>query len=113
MEQHIEKQQLNEDQPYFEPIELHDIHKITKAESIEKVLSLFFLENVSNRFVKYILKIQFQKTRKLGGVELIKPFEEKLVMDIKIKKNSFKQENERRRSDFEVSKKSFSLIKRQ
>lgn len=48
-------------------------------------------------------KIQFQKQPKLGGDEITKPFEDKLVEDFKIKYESFKQENDRKRKNFEVS----------
>lgn len=58
---------------------------------------------ISYQISHYEKNIQFQKQPKLGGDEIIKPFESKLIQDIKIKYASFKQENGRRQNNFEVS----------
>lgn len=46
---------------------------------------------------------QFHGEKKLGGQELISDFQRKLETDIANKYNDFKQENDKKKKQFEVS----------
>lgn len=108
MDKFAEEKSRDIDEPFFKLTELLDIHENAKAESLSQVghwqnNDLKITNHEEN-------KLQFQKQPKLGGVEITKPFEDKLIEDIKIKYKSFELGNDRKRSNFEVSWLKFSSI---
>lgn len=81
MQSQIQQKSSVEFEPYFVKSDLKNIHEKAKATAMS----------------------QFQKTRKLGGSEMIQTYVAKLESHIQVNFNKFDVENDKKKIDFDVS----------